>query len=77
MNLKNLRVLCVDDHETVRVLFLKCLTDIGVENIVEADNGKSALQKIQAAHQAQQPFDIMALRVVEGKKNSIFRTDFV
>jgi len=59
MEPNNLRVLCVDDHETVRMLFLKSLTDLGVENIVEAENGKTALEKIQAAHRDQQPFDIV------------------
>jgi two-component system chemotaxis response regulator CheY len=59
MDLNNLRILCVDDHETVRVLFLKCLNDLGVENILEADNGKTALQELQSAQRAQRPFHMV------------------
>ncbi len=56
---QNLRILFVDDYETVRILFHRYLTDLGIECIVEAENGKTALQKIQAAHAAKQPFDLI------------------
>jgi two-component system chemotaxis response regulator CheY len=56
---QNLRIIFVDDYDTVRVLFHKYLTDLGIDQIVDADNGKTALQKIQEAHAAQIPFDLV------------------
>jgi len=54
---QNLRVLFVDDYETVRVLFQKCLGDLGVQDMSEAENGKDALDKMEAAFKEQKPYD--------------------
>ncbi len=42
--LKDIRVLVVDDFSTMRRLIKKILTDIGAENIMEAENGSNALE---------------------------------
>lgn len=59
MQNQNLRVIFVDDYETVRVLFQKCLNDLGIQETAEAENGKDALEKMEAALKEQRPFDVV------------------
>ncbi len=51
---KNMPVLVVDDFSTMRKIVKKCLKELGFENITEADDGKNALEKLQAA-----PFELI------------------
>lgn len=52
----NTKFLIVDDFGTMRKIIKKMLTEIGLTNIVEAEDGKVALAKVQEAHQAGEPF---------------------
>ena len=47
---KNMPVLVVDDFATMRKIVKKCLTELGFMNIVEADDGSVALEKLQHDH---------------------------
>jgi two-component system chemotaxis response regulator CheY len=40
--LKNIRILIVDDFSTMRRLIKKILTDLGAEDVIEAENGSNA-----------------------------------
>jgi two-component system chemotaxis response regulator CheY len=53
------RVLVVDDFETVRVVFVKCLNELGIDNIVQCENGAEALRLAQEAHAIGHPFDVL------------------
>ncbi|HAC35449.1 MAG TPA: chemotaxis protein CheY [Gammaproteobacteria bacterium] len=44
---KNMRILVVDDFSTMRRIIRNLLTEIGLENIEEADDGQTALPKLQ------------------------------
>ncbi len=44
---KNLKFLIVDDLSSVRAMVANMLNDMGFMNIDEAENGKTALQKLQ------------------------------
>ena len=49
MSLKDdLRVLVVDDTSTSRALIMKSLSEIGIKNIVDEDDGRKALHYIAA-----------------------------
>lgn len=47
MSQKDLLILVVDDSPTMRRIICNTLDRIGFENSVEADNGKSALEKME------------------------------
>ena len=45
---KDLKFLVVDDFSTMRRIIKNLLHDLGYPNVAEADDGKTALQKLQA-----------------------------
>ena len=45
---KNMKILVVDDFSTMRRIVKNLLRDLGFTNIVDADDGKTALPKLQA-----------------------------
>jgi two-component system, chemotaxis family, chemotaxis protein CheY len=55
----NPRILIVDDFETVLVLFHKALNDLGIDDVVEAEDGMAALQLLDEAYEAKKPFDVI------------------
>ena len=59
MNTRKLRVLVVDDFETVRLLFEKCLGELGIADVSQAEDGEQALQMIKQAQSEKKPFDLM------------------
>ena len=44
---KEMRILVVDDHHSMRAIIRNSLFKLGYEHIVEAENGKVALAKLQ------------------------------
>ncbi|MBL4622442.1 MAG: chemotaxis response regulator CheY [Immundisolibacteraceae bacterium] len=44
---KNMRILVVDDFSTMRRIIRNLLAEIGLENVEEADDGETALPKLQ------------------------------
>ncbi len=54
-----LKILIVDDFETVRLLFIKCLGELGYSTVHEADNGEDALRMIKAASDQKIPYDLI------------------
>lgn len=52
----NTKILVVDDFGTMRKIIKKILTELGYTNLVEAENGKIGLTKVQEAEQIGQPF---------------------
>ncbi len=55
----NTKFLVVDDFTTMRKIIKKVLTELGYTNIEEADDGKTAWPKLQEAHTAGQPFNMV------------------
>jgi two-component system chemotaxis response regulator CheY len=53
------KFLVVDDFATMRKIIKKVLTELGYTNVEEADDGKTALPMIQAAHEKGQPYDFV------------------
>lgn len=45
---RNMPILIVDDFATMRRIVKTCLRQLGFENVTEAEDGKVALQKLQA-----------------------------
>jgi two-component system, chemotaxis family, chemotaxis protein CheY len=45
---KNMKILVVDDFSTMRRIVKNLLRDLGFTNTLEADDGKTALPKLQA-----------------------------
>ncbi|MCX7087679.1 MAG: chemotaxis response regulator CheY [Methylococcales bacterium] len=45
---KNMKILVVDDFSTMRRIVKNLLRDLGFTNTIEADDGKTALPKLQA-----------------------------
>lgn len=45
---RNIPILIVDDFATMRRIVKTCLRQLGFENVTEAEDGKVALQKLQA-----------------------------
>lgn len=43
---RNILILVVDDFSTMRRIVKNCLKQLGFENIVEADDGQAALEKL-------------------------------
>ena len=54
-----LRILIVDDFETVRLFLRNALNQIGIENINEAGDGREALQMIQEYKKSGEPFEMI------------------
>ncbi|MEX0725918.1 MAG: response regulator [Planctomycetaceae bacterium] len=44
-----MKVLLVDDSGTMRTIQKRCLNKLGVEDVVEAEDGRQALEKFSAA----------------------------
>lgn len=55
------RTLIVDDNEINRDVLNNILQSWGIESIVEAGNGPSALVELQTAYEENQPYDIVLL----------------
>ncbi len=53
------KFLIVDDFATMRKIIKKVLTELGYTNVEEADDGKTALPMIQAAHDAGKPYEFI------------------
>ena len=45
--IKDMTVLVVDDFATMRKIVKKCLQELGFQNITEADDGSTALDKVK------------------------------
>lgn len=59
MDLSHFKILVVDDHAITRNLLRKSLSNLGVLTIVEASNGKEALQRLEKEAVNQSPFSII------------------
>ncbi len=55
----NTKFLVVDDYSTMRKIVKKILVDLGYSRIEEAEDGKPALEKINAAVAANDPFQCL------------------
>jgi two-component system chemotaxis response regulator CheY len=53
------KFLVVDDFATMRKIIKKVLNELGYTNVEEADDGKTALPMIQAAHDSGVPFQFV------------------
>ena len=53
------RILVVDDFETVRLLFIKCLGELGIDDIVQAEDGQDALTKMNESQAKGESFDLV------------------
>lgn len=53
------KFLVVDDFATMRKIIKKVLNELGYTNVEEADDGKTALPMIQAAHDAGKPYEFI------------------
>ncbi|WP_413581684.1 response regulator [Bdellovibrio sp. HCB288] len=53
------KFLIVDDFSTMRKIIKKVLSELGYTNVEEADDGKTALPMIQAAHDAGKPYEFI------------------
>lgn len=56
---KTTRVLIVDDMKTMRMVLARALKGLGIEHIEEADDGDTALAKIEQAVAGGQAFDLV------------------
>jgi len=45
--IETMKVLVVDDSKTIRKIIINCLKDAGYNDVVEAENGKEALEKLE------------------------------
>lgn len=45
---KNMKILVVDDYQTMRRIMMNLLRDLGFENMGNADEGKTALPKLRS-----------------------------
>lgn len=59
MGFNNIKVLVVDDFELARSLLRNALGDIGVKDVEEADNGATALERMDKAFSDGQGYDIV------------------
>ncbi len=59
MELSDLKVLIVDDVETVRNIFSKKLNKLGITKISQSDSLLDSWKKIQDEHDANNPYDII------------------
>ena len=56
---KNTKVLVVDDMSTMRRIIKNSLSDLGMENIVEAGDGVAAWEKIEQSLSEESPIEIV------------------
>lgn len=59
VNLKNPKILLIDDFEIVRLMLRNALGDLGFTDIEEAEEGKAAMTKLVEAHSAGKPFALV------------------
>ncbi len=69
--MKNLRVLLIDDLEMIRTMLRKSLNTLGIQRIDEAEDGSQGLQKIQQAHAAGDPYQVVFCDWMMPKMNGI------
>lgn len=50
MEKRNLKVLIADDERTIRMVFKKVLSLLGVENVIEAESGQQAIEMFREHH---------------------------
>ncbi|MCB0361476.1 MAG: response regulator [Bdellovibrionales bacterium] len=55
----NTKILIVDDLKTIRSLLREFLKKLGYSNIIEADDGKSALIMLKAAETSKSPYGLI------------------
>ncbi len=55
----NIKVLVVDDMETMRAMLNNYLNDMGFRQIVMANDGVEAIEKLKAAEKAGHPFQLI------------------
>lgn len=55
----NMKILIIDDMATMRKVIKNMLSQMGFKNILEADDGRSALPLIKSAHEANEPFEFI------------------
>ncbi len=56
---KNYRILIVDDMSVVRKILTKILNNIGIESIIEADDGMSGWRKVEELKNKNETFDLI------------------
>lgn len=61
MSTKELRILVVDDFETMRFLLKTSLKDLGFNRVEEASGGAEALSKLKNGLQENDPYALMLL----------------
>lgn len=59
VNLKNPKILLVDDFEIVRLMLRNALADLGYTEVEEAEDGRVAMTKLIEAHTAGKPFNLV------------------
>lgn len=59
MEKHNFRILLVDDFEIVRVMLREGLQELGYSKVEEAENGRQALEMIEAAVNEGQPYSLV------------------
>ncbi len=59
INKTDIKILLVDDFEMIRQVLRQILTELGFTNIVEAENGFEAMEKLIAAHISKESFDLV------------------
>lgn len=59
VNLKNPKILLVDDFEIVRLMLRNALGELGFTDIEEAEDGRSAMTKLIDAHAAGSPYALI------------------
>lgn len=59
VNLKNPKILLIDDFEIVRLMLRNALGDLGFTDIEEAEEGKTAMTKLGEAHASGKPFALV------------------
>ena len=56
---KDLKVLMVDDMATIRMFFKKAMENIGMKNVVEAEDGDKAWEALEKNHADGSPIQIV------------------
>ncbi|MBF0314517.1 MAG: response regulator [Oligoflexia bacterium] len=55
----NMKVLIVDDMSTMRKIIKNMLTQLGFKNIIEAEDGRKAIEAIESAHKLGEPVEFI------------------
>lgn len=70
-NVRDLKVLVVDDFATMRRIINSLLREMGVGSVIEAENGAHAFASIVAAHDAGRQFDLVVTDINMPQMNGI------